>query len=154
MTDDFRAEDRARIADLTVAYAYAVDERDWVRFEALFTPDAVIDYTSSGGITGTPAEVTVWMPEGLSVFTWTMHSISTHRIVFESADRARGSVHCCARHGLSWDGAVERLEVDVIYEDVYVRTDAGWRFAGREERTLDVSGGKFAAMLKQMLHRD
>ena len=35
-----------------------------------------------------------------------------------------------------------------------VVTDAGWRFAEREERTLDVSGGKFAAMLKSSLHRD
>lgn len=154
MTDDFRAADRALIADLTVAYAYAVDERDWPAFEDLFTPDAAIDYTSSGGIAGSPAEVAAWMPDGLSLFTWTMHSISTHRIVFEGPDRARGSLHCCARHGVNWEGEIERLEVDVIYEDLYVRTGAGWRFAEREERTLDVSGGRFAAMLKRSLHRD
>jgi hypothetical protein len=97
MTDDFRATDRAEIADLTVAYAYAVDERDWSAFEDLFTSDAAIDYTSSGGIAGAPAAVVAWMPEALSLFTWTMHSVSTHRIVFDGPDLAHGSLHCCAR---------------------------------------------------------
>ena len=152
--DDSRREDRAAIADLTVAYAYAVDERDWEAFEALFTPDAAIDYTSSGGIAGTPAEVAAWMPGALALFTWTMHSISTHRIGFEGPDRARGSLHCCARHGLVWEGEPERMEVDVIYQDVYVRTPSGWRFAVRDEQTVDVTGGAFAALLRRALRPD
>jgi hypothetical protein len=52
-----------------------------------------------------------------------------------------------------WDGTAERMEVDVIYQDVYVRTADGWRFAARDEQTIDVSGGAFAAMLKQSLER-
>ena len=37
-------EDRALIGDLVIAYAFAVDERNWTAFEALFVPDARIDY--------------------------------------------------------------------------------------------------------------
>jgi hypothetical protein len=149
--DDSRRDDRAAIADLTIAYAYAVDERDWAAFEGLFTPDAAIDYTSSGGIAGRPAEVAAWMPDALSLFTWTMHSVSTHRIVFDGPDRAHGSLHCCARHGLEWKGGPERMEVDVVYEDVYVRTSAGWRFEARDERTIAITGGAFADALQRSL---
>ena len=62
-------EDRAVIGDLVVAYAFAVDERNWKAFEALFTPDAQIDYRSAGGMAGTPAEVAAWMPQAMSLFT-------------------------------------------------------------------------------------
>ena len=71
-------EDRALIGDLVIAYAYAVDERNWQAFEALFTPNARIDYASAGGVTGSPKEVAAWMPQALSFFTWTLHSIFSH----------------------------------------------------------------------------
>jgi hypothetical protein len=139
-------EDRARIGDLVIAYAYAVDERDWKAFEALFTPDAAIDYRSAGGIAGTPAEVAAWMPQALSIFTWTLHSVFSHRIEATGADGANGSLHVLARHGLVWDGANEIMDVTGVYRDRYVRTAAGWRFAARREDTLSFTGGKFADM--------
>ena len=45
-----RLADRAAIEDLVIAYAHAVDDRDWQRWERLFWPDATIDYRSAGGI--------------------------------------------------------------------------------------------------------
>ena len=137
-------EDRALIGDLVVAYAFAVDERDWKAFEALFTPDARIDYRSAGGLAGTPAEVAAWMPQALSFFTWTMHSVFTHRIQATGADTATGSLHVVARHGLLWEGANEIMDVAGIYRDEYVRTANGWRFAARREDTMCFTGGKFA----------
>jgi len=137
-------EDRALIGDLVVAYAFAVDERNWQAFEALFVPDARIDYRSAGGIAGTPAEVAAWMPQALSFFTWTMHSVFTHRIQPTGADTAAGSLHVVARHGLLWEGANEIMDVSGIYRDEYVRTPAGWRFAARREDTMAFTGGKFA----------
>lgn len=139
-------EDRARIGDLVVAYAYAVDERNWQAFEALFTPDAEIDYRTAGGIAGRPAEVAAWMPQALSLFTWTLHSVFSHRIAPTGADTADGSLHVVARHGLVWEGANEIMDVTGVYRDRYVRTPAGWRFAARREDTLAFTGGKFAAM--------
>jgi hypothetical protein len=137
-------EDRALIGDLVIAYAYAVDERNWHAFEALFTPDAKIDYASAGGVTGSPAEVAAWMPQALSFFTWTMHSVFSHRIEMTGADRAKGSLHVVARHGLLWEGKNEIMDVAGIYRDEYARTPNGWRFAARREDTMCFSGGKFA----------
>ena len=139
-------EDRALIGDLVVAYAFAIDERNWTAFEALFTPDAHIDYTSAGGIAGKPAEVAAWMPQAISLFTWTLHSVLTHRLEATGADTVKGAVHMFARHGVVWDGAKEVMDVSGVYYDEYVRTSAGWRFAARREHTLSITGGKFAEM--------
>lgn len=137
-------EDRALIGDLVVAYAFAIDERNWSAFEALFTPDAPIDYRSAGGIAGTPAEVAAWMPQAMSIFTWTLHSVLTHRLVATDRDTVNGSLHMFARHGLVWEGATEVMDVSGVYHDRYVRTAAGWKFAARREHTLSITGGRFA----------
>lgn len=140
-------EDRALIGDLVVAYAFAVDERNWQAFEGLFVPDARIDYVSAGGIAGTPAEVAAWMPQAMSFFTWTMHSIYTHRLEATGPDAVKGALHVLARHGVVFDGAEEVMDVSGVYHDEYVRTAAGWRFAARREHTHCVTGGRFAAMV-------
>jgi SnoaL-like protein len=137
-------EDRALITDLVVAYAFAVDERNWQAFEALFTPDAHIDYRSAGGIAGTPAEVAAWMPQAMSLFTWTLHSVLTHRLAAAGPDAVTGSLHMFARHGLLWEGTNEVMDVSGVYHDQYVRTPVGWRFAARREHTSSITGGRFA----------
>ncbi len=139
-------EDRARIGDLVVGYAFAIDERDWQAFETLFTPDAHIDYASAGGITGPPAKVAAWMPQAMSMFAWTLHSVATHRLEATGPDTAKGALHMFARHGLVFDGANEVMDVSGLYYDEYVRTPAGWRFASRREHTLSITGGRFAEM--------
>lgn len=141
-------DDRDAIEQLAIEYAHAVDERDWARFEALFAPDAAIDYVDAGGIAGTPAEIAAWLPDALSMFTWTMHSISTHRIVADGPDSATGAVHVLARHGLVWDGEDEHMDTLGIYRDRYVRTADGWRFSARREDVMQIAGGKFAALLR------
>ena len=140
-------EDRALIGDLVVAYAFAIDERNWLAFEALFTPTAHIDYKSAGGIVGTPAEVAAWMPQAIALFTWTLHSVLTHRLAATGADTATGSLHVFARHGLTWEGVTELMDVSAVYHDQYVRTPAGWRFTARREETLTITGGRFAEVV-------
>ncbi len=151
--DDLRLEDRARIEQLAIAYAYAVDDKDWSAFEALYVPDAIIDYRSAGGIAGTPAEVAAWMAGVSEMFSWSMHSMSTQRIVFTEPDAATGSVHVFARYGLVWEGAEELMDVSAVYHDTYVRTEAGWRFASRREQTNSVTGGRFAELVRTTLPR-
>jgi hypothetical protein len=146
-----RMEDRVLLGDLVVAYAYAVDARDWGAFAALFTPDARIDYLSAGGIAGTPKEVAAWMPGAMALFSWTLHSVSTHRLGFTDADHATGSLHVLARHGVTWEGKAELMDVSGVYHDEYLRTPAGWRFTARREQTLSISGGRFADMVTAAL---
>jgi hypothetical protein len=148
--DPGRVADVVAIQDLVVSYAHAVDDRDWARFEALFVPAARIDYTESGGIAGSPAEVAAWMPDAMSVFTWCMHSISTHEIRFTGDDEATGRVHLFNRNGVDWDGTPEVLDVIGLYLDRYVRDGDRWRFAERVESLRDLVGGNFADVVRSI----
>lgn len=145
--DSQRVADILAIQDLVTSYAHAVDDRDWVRWEALFLPDAHIDYTSAGGIAGPPRELAAWMPDAMTAFTWFLHSISTHEIRFVSWTEATGRVHAFNRNGAEWEGEREVVDVSAVYVDGYHRTDAGWRFAERIEHTKSITGGPFAELI-------
>lgn len=146
-----RLADSVAIQDLATAYAYAVDDRDWARWEALFTPDARIDYTAAGGIAGTAAEVAAWMPEAMAVFTFCLHTTATHEIRFTGPDTATGRVQVFNRNGVEWEGAFEVFDVSAIYVDTYRRVGDAWRIAGRTEQTLCMAGGRFAELMRSSL---
>jgi hypothetical protein len=152
--DDGRVRDQGRLADqmaiqdLATAYAYAVDDRDWTRWEALFLPDAQIDYTAAGGIAGSPAELAAWMPGAMAVFTFCLHTTSTHEIRFTGPDRASGRVHVFNRNGLEWEGQSEVFDVGAVYHDAYARVGSTWRFASRIEHTTYFTGGAFADFIR------
>lgn len=143
-----RQGDVLAIRDLAISYAHAVDDRDWARFESLFDPEGWIDYTASGGIAGHPADVAAWMPDAMSVFTWCMHSISTHEIRFAAPDRASGRVHLFNRNGVHWDGEDELCDIGGLYLDEYVLVDGSWRIARRVEEIRYVDGGRFADIVR------
>ena len=146
--DPARVADVLAIQDLATSYAHTVDDGDWVRWEALFLPEAVIDYTATGGIAGTPAEVAAWMPGALALFTFCMHTTATHEIRFTGPDRATGRVHVFNRNGVEWEGRSEILDVGAVYHDTYQRLGDAWRFARRIEHSRYFTGGAFADMLR------
>ena len=148
-----RQGDVLAIQELVVAYGCAVDDRDWTRWEALFTPDAHIDYLHSGGIVGTPAQLAAWMPDALGLFAWSLHSVLTHEIRFTGPDTATGRVHLFNRNGLEWQGRPEIFDVGGRYLDDYRRTGDTWRFSRRVEETLYVTGGEFAAVVRDLAVR-
>ena len=144
-----RIADRLAIQDLATAYAHAVDDRDWPRWQALFLPEAHIDYTSAGGIEGTAVEVAAWMPEALSIFEFCMHTTATHEIRFTGDDTATGRVHVLNRNGVTWEGAAEIVDVSAVYNDTYLRVGNSWRIASRVEHTKCITGGAFAAIVRE-----
>lgn len=146
-----RLGDLAAIQALAVAYAHAVDDRDWVRWESLFDPHGFVDYRSAGGIAGSPAEVAAWMPDAMSVFTFCLHSISTHEIRFHEDDRATGRLHVFNRNGVDWEGTAELLDVSAIYHDEYLRRGDRWTIHRRVEQTLVVDGGRFAEVVRSLM---
>lgn len=146
-----RVADHLAIQDLATAYAHALDDRDWARWEALFTPDAHIDYTATGGIAGTPAEVRAWLPGAMAVFTFSLHTTATHEIRFTGTDAATGRVHVFNRNGVDWDGAAEIFDVSAVYHDTYRRVGDAWRIAGRIERALCLTGGRFADVIRRSI---
>ena len=147
--DERGVADLLAIQDLVTAYAHAVDDGDWHRWEALFLPDAHIDYTSAGGIAGSPAELAAWMPEAMSVFEFCLHSTSTHEIRFTGPTSATGRVHVFNRNGVRWEGESEIVDVGAVYEDTYARLGDRWRFASRVEHTTYMVGGRFASMVRE-----
>lgn len=148
-----RVADHLAILDLATAYAHAVDDGDWARWEALFVPDAHIDYTAAGGVAGTPAEVAAWMPDAMAVFSCCLHATSTHEVRFTGENTARGRVLVLNRNGVVWEGRPELVDVGAVYDDTYVRVGAVWRFASRVEHTRLLTGGEFAEVVRDMAAR-
>lgn len=124
-------EDREAIADLVHEYARLVDECEPEAVAALFTDDARIDYGPAlGGPQQGRAAVDRFF-QGLHAFARTSHHVSNHQIRFEGEGRACGTVYVLAWH--QFRSGRPSGWVFGRYEDEYVRTAAGWRFAARRE---------------------
>ncbi|GAA2855321.1 nuclear transport factor 2 family protein [Streptosporangium fragile] len=80
--------DRLEIGELLARYAYAVDTGDWERLDLVFTPDAVIDYTSAGGIRGTRDEARRWLAEVLPTWPGRQHLIGAMSVRFDGDEAA------------------------------------------------------------------
>lgn len=80
--------DRLEIQDLFARYSFAIDERDWDALDHVFTPDARIDYSETGGAAGTFAQIKAWLPVALERFPMFQHMVATTRLELEG-DTAR-----------------------------------------------------------------
>jgi hypothetical protein len=136
--------DRIEIDDLLIRYTTAIDTKDWGLLDTCFTPDADVDYVSSGGIAGKYPEVREWLGKALAIFDVTIHAISNSEITLEG-DRAKGKTlvnnpMCIVNEGA--DGAKTQtiFTVYAYYHDDLMRTDAGWRIAKRFEEQLLLVG--------------
>jgi len=119
--------DRIEIDDLITAYTRAVDTLDWARFEQVFTPDAVIDYTASGGIRGTRDEVRDWLAQTLPAFSRMQHYVAQKEVVLDG-DSADVRVYLFNPMQIAQpDGSAWQLDVGGYYVHRLVRTPEGWR---------------------------
>ncbi len=122
--------DRMEIQDVLARYSDAIDSRRWDDLDRLFTADAVIDYSSMGGIKGSLAEQKAFLDANLPAFAGFQHltATSTFDIV---GDEARVRTIC-------FNPMVIRDEKHVLfcglwYRDVFARVDDGWRIKERVE---------------------
>ncbi|HEX9234702.1 MAG TPA: nuclear transport factor 2 family protein, partial [Actinomycetota bacterium] len=123
------------ISDLLDAYAEAVDDKDWDVLGALFTPDAVLDYTRAGGPRGTFEEVLPFLQQGLGLFSVTQHFITNRRIKVDG-DRAESSAYLYNPLGRDDGGGMTFLAVGGRYVTRYRRTPDGWRISEHAVFTL------------------
>ena len=121
--------DRMEIADVVTRYTRAIDTGDWDRLDTVFTPDAQIDYTESGGIKAGFAEVKPWLAEMLpAFFPKRMHTIGQLDVVFTDPDRA--DVVAYFDNPMPMDdgrGGTKIVELGGLYHHEMVRTADGWR---------------------------
>lgn len=126
--------DRLEIQDLAVAYSHAIDFHDWDALDDVFTPDAFIDYTSSGGVAGTLPEIKKFLAEVLPTFPGYQHMVATHKVAIDG-DRAEGRSICHNPMILNTPDGKRTVYVGAWYVDKYVRTPEGWRITERIEDT-------------------
>ena len=132
--------DRLEISDLLHRYAHAVDSKDWALYARCFTPDARIDYSSSGGAAGSFAEVAEWIAKTMDIFSMTQHFV-TNSLVTIDGDKASGRAYFYNPMTLpDQDGGVQYLIVGGYYNDRYARTAEGWRITERIEETAFMDG--------------
>jgi hypothetical protein len=124
--------DRLEIQDLLVSYSHAIDFQRWDELDAVFTPDAFIDYTVFGGPSGTYPEIKKYLSETMPMFSSYYHMVATSKIEV-NGDTGTG-VTICHNPMVLGKGASEHIFVcGLWYHDTYVRTAEGWRISRRVE---------------------
>lgn len=141
-----RLSDRTEIADALTRYTLAVDEGDFDRLDTVFTPDAQIDYTESGGVADAYPAVKAWLAEALPAFsTHRLHTIG--QISYDFGDGEGGADACEVvayfdnPMRISDGAGGERVvEVGGRYRHSFVRTPAGWRSRRLHEQVVWTRG--------------
>jgi hypothetical protein len=127
--------DRLEIQQLLVDYSTAIDNRRFDDLDAVFTPDAYIDYTALGGIEGRYPEVKAWLAEVLPNFPMYYHMLGNFSVRVDG-DTASSRTICFNPMVLSGDVGSERAQemfCGLWYDDEFLRTPEGWRMTRRVE---------------------
>jgi SnoaL-like domain len=124
---------RAAIQDTMVAYATATSTRDWERWLSCFAPGAKCDFTSAGGVAGSPEDARAWLEPMMAGF--------------DALQFTATNTSYCAIDGFRWATRTEFQTVMRIpgdkpvyiragghYDDVFVRTADAWLISERNER--------------------
>ncbi|GAB2865573.1 nuclear transport factor 2 family protein [Nocardioides pacificus] len=121
--------DRLEIQQVLVRYTRAIDTGEWDRLDTVFTADAAIDYTESGGIADAFPVVKAWLAENLPIFPRRMHTLGQSEVTFgEGGDVARVAAYFHNPMTLPQpDGSDLLVEFGGIYHHEMVRTADGWR---------------------------
>lgn len=127
MLDVQLISDRIEIADLLTRYTRAIDTGGWDRLDEVFTPDAHIDYTATGGIEGDFPKVKQWLAEVLPMFPRRHHVLGQSEVVVDG-DAAEVTAYFLNPMVLPQEDGSELLwEFGGYYRHQLVRTPEGWR---------------------------
>jgi len=122
--------DQIAIQDLLVRYCYAVDDKDWAAFEALFTADAVVDFSAFGGPRCSPAEMATFLRSvDLTMRGW-QHTISTN-LLEPIGDTVKSRTAAQVMMIPKSAGDSQVIFNGLWYHDSIVRTAQGWKIKER-----------------------
>jgi hypothetical protein len=131
MTIDHVAE-RVEIEHVIAVYVHAMDSNDFDRLEKVFTSDAIMDFTSIGGIRANWPEVRQWWSNRHGVYVHYFHLFVNPLVVFTSDTRAEVTTKVYNPCGvIGPDGKLHDYVIHGMYDDVFVSTPEGWRIAER-----------------------
>ena len=121
--------DRLEIEDVLIRYTRAIDTGEWDALDTVFTLDAAIDYTQTGGIADAFPTVKAWLAENLPMFPRRMHTLGQVEIRMErGADEA--AVAAYFHNPMTMDdghGGEKIVEIGGLYHHTMIRTPDGWR---------------------------
>jgi hypothetical protein len=127
MLDVQTLSDRIEIADLLTRYTRAIDSGAWDRLDEVFTPEAHIDYTATGGIAEAFPKVKAWLAEVLPMFSSRQHVLGQSEVVVDG-DAATVTAYFLNPMVVPQDDGGELLwEFGGYYRHQLVRTPEGWR---------------------------
>ncbi|OBK38113.1 hypothetical protein A5658_26875 [Mycobacterium sp. 1245111.1] len=128
--------DRLEIQQLITDYSTAIDTRRFDDLDAVFTPDAYIDYTALGGIEGSYPEVKAWLAEVLPNFPMYAHMLGNFSVRIDG-DTASSRTICfnpmVVPAATTQKGPDQIMFCGLWYDDEFARTDDGWRMTRRVE---------------------
>ena len=133
--------DRLVIADLIARYAVVIDNRDFDALDALFTPDARIDFSTFNGPVGDLTEIKAFLSSTLPFFTRSQHMMGLPLIDLDG-DTAHARTSCNnPMISEQPDGRTSVWLIGLWYDDDLVRTSDGWRFSARNQiRSYTITG--------------
>lgn len=119
--------DTDAILHALASYARGVDERDFASVAALFTSDATIDYSVTGGAVLQGKDLGSWLRGALAIFRMTQHHLGLP-VIDVAGDAARTRVPVIATHVQERkDGSDNTAILYGTYTHDWTRTAAGWR---------------------------
>ena len=125
--DQHEISDRLEIEALIIRYTRAIDTGQWDRLDEVFTPDAHIDYSATGGITAPFPEMKTWLAKMLPIFPRRMHTLGQIDIQL-AGDEATAAAYFHNPMGMPQEEGPDHLvEFGGIYHHDLVRTPDGWR---------------------------
>jgi ketosteroid isomerase-like protein len=129
VTNALPVQDVLALLDLQAQYADGADSFSGTTYARVFTEDGILDATH----TGIPAAVgreaiAKLMDDSFVQQTHNCHMTTNQRVLTVEGDHATGSCYFYQRSILKNGG---RTEFSGRYEDVYRRTDDGWKIAKR-----------------------
>ena len=126
--------DRFGIADTLYRYSRAVDTKDWELWRSVFTPEAVVDYSSTPyGQAGTRDEIAAWLEESFAFVSVSQHFITNIEYTF---DEDRADVRAMFYNPMRFVGMPELSTCGGNYPHSMVRTADGWKSEGLLEECL------------------
>jgi 3-phenylpropionate/cinnamic acid dioxygenase small subunit len=132
--------DRLEIEDVLTRYAWSIDTKSFDGLDDVFTPDARIDYTSSGGVAGAFPEVKAWLASVLPHFPAYQHLVTNKQITLQGDRATCRSEFYNPMMQDKGEGKTSLFFVGGEYHDQLVRTDDGWRITERIEKSIWTDG--------------
>ena len=123
--------ERIALFDLVCRYAQAVDRRDFTALAELFTEDIRLHLPHLEIQAEGRAQVVACISPIADMYEKTFHTVH-NQLVEVKQGMAQGETYCVARHFRQANGAPQRYDMGIRYQDRFRRENGVWRICLRE----------------------